>query len=158
MIILTATSSRLTIVNHLRQSIATVSYEPMEVRLALCAIEQSYHLPAVDRRAAIKSARYAAADIAPLESLSGELRDRVIAYRERKASEAATLAAHRAESQRKAAEEAAALSPEDLAALPARIAFYDAKRNDKSVGKSSRKRASHHARDLRALLSAAEAL
>lgn len=100
MVILSSTSSRLTIVNHLLQSIAIGSQETVEVRLAMAALGQSSHLPANERRRVVQSARSTAAELAPLNTLSAKLRERVVARREKKTAEAAAIAAYRSESQR----------------------------------------------------------
>ena len=159
MIILSTTSSRLTIVNHLRQTNTLSPFkEPMEVRLALCALEQSYcnhSMTADDRRRAIQSARWTAATLAPAETLSPALREQVEAARRRQQEEADRAAAYRATHNAEVAEAAAKLTADEIAALPARIAHHFAIADNGVTGKSGRKRHRQQGRALQEILDAA---
>jgi len=155
MITLNETSSRLTIINHLNQSIATVAYEPMEVRLAICAVEQSYHLSADERRRAIMSARWTAALIAPPETLSSALRARVEAHRRREQERADAIAAWQTSHAAEVATAAAKLTAEEIAALPGRIAHHFEIADNGVTGKTGRKRHRQQGRALQELLNAA---
>ena len=160
MITLTSTSSRSTILNHLRQSVATLQstqqfHQPMEVHFAVCAIEQSYHLSIAERRRAIMSARYTAAQVAPLDTLSAPLQ----AWREGKRRAEQERADAIASWQKGHAEEvqakAARLTATEIAELPVRIAHHFDVAENGTTGKSGRKRHRQAGRALQEILDAA---
>jgi hypothetical protein len=120
-------------------------------------LEGNPSMSAPDRRRSIQSARWTAALLAPPETLTNALRAQVEEHKRRISCETARVAAYKAAHAAGVTTQAAKLSPEEIAALPGRIATYTSKGSNYSLGKSSRKRARIHARDLRELLAATEA-
>ena len=163
MIVLNETCSRLTIVNHLRQTVATLQstnqpFDTMAVHLATCAIEQSYHLPADECRRAIMSARYTAAGLAPMDTLGLGLRKWREDKRRREQEQADAITAWKTNHAAEVAAEAAKLTAAEIAELPARIAHHWAIAEGGEVGKSGRKRHYKRCRELQEILEAATKL